>query len=58
MQAAQLRDDEEQEEDDRAAGVLEILPVLSEAHRPQGRQIGRNAECRMQNAENSFGILH
>jgi hypothetical protein len=32
MQAAQLRDDEEQEEDDRAAGVLEILPVLSEAY--------------------------
>jgi hypothetical protein len=28
VQAAQLQHDEEQEEDDGAAGILEVLPVL------------------------------
>jgi hypothetical protein len=51
VQAAQLQHDEEQEEDDRAAGVLEILPLLSEAHVAQRVEIMRTAECGMRNPE-------
>jgi hypothetical protein len=41
VQAAQLQHDEEQEEDDGAAGVFEILPLLSETHSAQGEQMSR-----------------
>jgi hypothetical protein len=36
VQATQLQHDEEQEEDDGAAGILEVLPLLPEAHVAQG----------------------
>jgi hypothetical protein len=61
MQAAQLHDDEEQEEDDGAAGVREVLPLLSEAYGSSRVQVMLNAEvmlnakCRMHSA---FFILH
>jgi hypothetical protein len=32
VQAPELQHDEEQEEDDRAFGVEQVLPVLQEAH--------------------------
>jgi hypothetical protein len=44
VQATQLQHDEEQEEDDRAAGVLEILPLLSQAYVAQRVEIVRSAE--------------
>jgi hypothetical protein len=44
VQATQLQHDEEQEEDDGAAGVLEVLPLLPEAHVAQGEQVGI-ADC-------------
>jgi hypothetical protein len=34
VQAAQLHDDEEQKEDDRQAGIQQVLPILSQAHGP------------------------
>jgi hypothetical protein len=39
MQAAELRHDQEQEEDDRAAGAEQVLPLLSQAHGAQGDQV-------------------
>jgi hypothetical protein len=39
VQAAQLQHDEEQKEDDGAAGVLEVLPLLPEAHGSSGVEI-------------------
>jgi hypothetical protein len=39
VQATQLQHDEEQEEDDRAAGILEVLPLLSKTHVAQREQI-------------------
>jgi hypothetical protein len=39
VQATQLQHDEEQEEDDRAAGIFEILPLLSKAYVAQREQI-------------------
>jgi hypothetical protein len=38
LQAAQLLDDEEQEEHDREAGAEKILQVLQASHGPQGDQ--------------------
>jgi elongation factor Tu len=43
---AQLLDDEEQEDDDRKAGAQEVLPLLPQAHGPQGEQVGRRLERR------------
>jgi hypothetical protein len=39
VQAAQLQHDQEQEEDDGAAGVLEVLPLLPQAHGASGEQV-------------------
>jgi hypothetical protein len=39
VQTSQLQHHEEQEKDDGAARVLEILPLLSKAHGPQGEQV-------------------
>src|SRR6185436_20292590 len=39
LQASQVQHDEEQEEDDRAAGVQQVLPLLSQAHGAQGNQV-------------------
>jgi hypothetical protein len=39
VQASQLQHDEEQEEDDRAAGVQQVLSLLPEAHGAQGVEI-------------------
>jgi hypothetical protein len=41
VQAAQLQHDEEQEEDDRAARILEVLPILSEAYGTQRIEVVR-----------------
>jgi hypothetical protein len=51
VQAAQLQHDEEQEEDDRAAGVLEVLPLLSETYVAQRVEVMRKAEGGMPNPE-------
>jgi hypothetical protein len=45
MQAAQLQHDEEQEEDDRAARVQQVLPLLPEAHGTQRVEVMRIAGC-------------
>jgi hypothetical protein len=39
VQAAQLRHDEEQEENDGSARVLEVLPLLSQAHAASGVEV-------------------
>jgi hypothetical protein len=39
LQAPQLQHDEEQEEDDGAARVQQVLPVLPEAHGAQGNEV-------------------
>jgi preprotein translocase SecE subunit len=39
LQAAQLRHDEEQEDDHEQAGVQQVLPVLPEAHGSQGNPL-------------------
>jgi hypothetical protein len=39
VQAAELQHDQEQEEDDRAAGIREVLPFLPKAHGAQGEQV-------------------
>jgi hypothetical protein len=39
VQAAQLQHVEEQEEDDGAAGAVEILPFLPETYSSQGEQV-------------------
>jgi hypothetical protein len=39
VQTAQLQHDQEQEEDDRAAGDEQVLPVLPEAHAASGAKI-------------------
>jgi preprotein translocase SecE subunit len=36
VQAPELRDDEEQEDDDRKARIQQVLPLLPEAHVSQG----------------------
>src|SRR5262249_43165828 len=45
VQAAQLQHDEEQEEDDGTAGILEVLPLLPEAHGTQGEQVRQLLSC-------------
>jgi hypothetical protein len=45
VQASELQHDEEQEEDDGAAGDVEILPLLPETHGAQREQVMRIAEC-------------
>jgi hypothetical protein len=39
VQRAELFDDQEPEDDDRAAGIQEILPSLPQAHAAQGSEI-------------------
>ena len=39
LQAPQLQHDEEQEEDDGAAGVQQVLPLLPQAHGAQGDEV-------------------
>jgi hypothetical protein len=39
MQTPQLQHDEEQEEDDRAAGVQQVLSLLPETHGAQGVEV-------------------
>jgi hypothetical protein len=39
MQAAQLQYDEEQEENHRAPGAEQVLPILPEARRAQGAEV-------------------
>jgi hypothetical protein len=39
VQAAELQHDQEQEEDDGAAGVQQVLSLLPEAHRAQRDEI-------------------
>jgi ribosomal protein L20A (L18A) len=39
LQAPELQHDEEQEEDDRAAGVQQVLPLLSQTHGAQRDEI-------------------
>jgi hypothetical protein len=41
VQASQLRDDQEQEEDDRAPADEEVLQLVPDAHRAQGNQVGQ-----------------
>jgi hypothetical protein len=38
VQAAQLHDDEEQEDEHRETGARQVLPLLPQAHRAQGRK--------------------
>jgi hypothetical protein len=40
VQTSELQHDKEQEEDDGAAGVEQVLSFLPEAHGAQGKQIG------------------
>jgi hypothetical protein len=40
VQTPELQHDEEQEEDDRAPGAEQVLPVLPEAHGAQGNKVG------------------
>jgi hypothetical protein len=40
LQKPQLRDRQEQEENDTAAGIQKVLPFLSQTHGAQGNQIG------------------
>jgi len=44
LQTAQLQHDEEQEEDDRAAGIQQVLPFLPEAHGAQGNEMSPEIE--------------
>jgi hypothetical protein len=39
LQAPQLQHDEEQEEDDGAAGVQQVLPLLPQAHGSQRDEV-------------------
>jgi hypothetical protein len=39
VQTSQLQHDQEQEEDDGAVGIQQVLPLLSEAYRAQGEQV-------------------
>jgi hypothetical protein len=39
LQAPELQHDEEQEEDDGAAGIQQVLPLLPEAHGAQGNKV-------------------
>src|SRR3954470_12345358 len=41
LQRPELLDDQEQEDHDRASGVLEVLSQVPEAHRPQRSEISR-----------------
>jgi hypothetical protein len=53
VQAAQLRHDEEQEENDGSAGVLEVLPLLSEAYAASGVEVvGELASWRLGESRN------
>jgi hypothetical protein len=45
VQAAQLQYDEEQEEDDRATGVFEILSLLPQAHGSPGVEVMGISHC-------------
>jgi hypothetical protein len=45
VQAAQLQHDEEQEEDDGAARIEQVLPFLPETHGTQRVQVMRMSEC-------------
>jgi hypothetical protein len=55
VQAAQLQHDEEQEEDDGAAGVQQVLPLLPEAHGAQRDEVGQSGELRIGNLRIGFG---
>jgi hypothetical protein len=44
VQAAQLQHDEEQEEDDGAAGVQQVLSLLPQAHGAQGNEVSGEVE--------------
>jgi hypothetical protein len=57
MQEPQLRDNEEQEDDDRSARVQEILSSLPQAHWPQGNEITMNAERGTMNEDSSAFIV-
>jgi hypothetical protein len=46
MQTPQLRDDQEQEENYREAGVQQVLPMVSQAYQPQGNAVARPASKR------------
>jgi hypothetical protein len=56
VQAAQLQYDEEQEEDDRATGVFEILSLLPQAHGSSGVEVMGISHCGLRIAECGFQI--
>jgi len=54
VQAPELQHDQEQEEDDRAPGIEQVLPVLPEAHGAQGNEVAEIADCRLPIADLDF----
>jgi hypothetical protein len=46
VQGAQLLNDEEQEDDHRPSGVLEVLQALPQAHGAQGNKVGLAVQVR------------
>jgi hypothetical protein len=52
LQTAQLQHDQEQEEDDGAAGVQQVLPLLPQAHVSQRDEV----DCRSSIADWRLGL--
>jgi hypothetical protein len=55
VQAAQLQHDQKQEEDDRAARVQQVLPLLSEAHVSQRDEVIAIADRRLRIVDQRIG---
>jgi hypothetical protein len=56
VQATQLQHDQEQEEDNRAAGVQQVLSFLSQAHGAQGNEV-EGGIWKLESKPRAFNVL-